>query len=424
MSVTYLAGGGASVIGNSFSLLNFDGKYRLGMDWGGGYDSIYNEPRYSGPLDCLFISHAHLDHCAQVPRVLPRWQKQNPNFKLFATDATADLCRLVWNQALFLAKENDTEPPFSEEDICRTLDSIERVEYNKEIKLNNDTFVVPVSAGHIIGSISPLVIHKKEIYYLTSDICFRDRSFTKGAEIVRPVRSRFLGRESTYINQVFEPREDVVARFTETSKSILNNGGRIIVPALSIDRTQDLYAIAKKAGLPVYIDGSRKATEVYANHLGQEGQMLLKAERFENQEARLQFLKSRKPAMIIASSGMLHRSTMSAFWVQQFAPNPKDAAFVVNYQDPGGQGSSLLQTKQGYFFIFNGMIVRRACRLEKFNFSAHMDGKDGQELEERLNPDVVVYNHGSRREVDRYIKAHESDGRRRVRARVGQEIEV
>jgi mRNA degradation ribonuclease J1/J2 len=62
--------------------------------------------------------------------------------------------------------------------------------------------------------------------------------------------------------------------------------------------------------------------------------------------------------------------------------------------------------------------------LEKFNFSAHMDGKDGQELEERLNPDVVVYNHGSRREVDRYIKAHESDGRRRVRARVGQEIEV
>jgi nucleoside 2-deoxyribosyltransferase len=38
--------------------------------------------------------------------------------------------------------------------------------------------------------------------------------------------------------------------------------------------------------------------------------------------------------------------------------------------------------------------------------------------------DVVVYNHGSRREVDRYIKAHESDGRRRVRARVGQEIEV
>jgi Cft2 family RNA processing exonuclease len=421
MSVRYYSGGGANSIGKSFSLLVFDGKYHLGMDWGGGYENIYSEPRYNGPLNCLFVSHAHLDHCIQVPRLKRKYEDK---VRLFATLPTAELCEVGWKQTLHLADENKMLPPFSELDIEKTRQSVEIIEADKEIKLTNEISVFPLNSGHILGSVYLLVVYKGETYFLTSDICFQDRHLIKGATMLSLEKSRLLVRESTYINKPFEDRQQTIDRFLASTKEVLGNGGRVLVPALSIDRTQDIFAIASEAGIsPIYIDGSRQATEVYARHLGAAAESLKNAVKFENNSHRRDFIDSGKPALIIASSGMIHPGTLSSFWSRNLAPNQGDAVFLVNYQDPEGQGAKLLATEKGKFLVLNGGIVKRDCRIERFNFSAHMSGEDGRLLEGRLNPDVVIYNHGQDSEIDKYI-ANAPKDRRRIKAMAGRYLEV
>jgi Cft2 family RNA processing exonuclease len=420
-SIRYYSGGGANAIGNSFSMLAFDNKYYLGMDWGGGYGPISQEPQYSGPLDCLFISHAHLDHCIQVPRL----KKRRSSVKIFATKPTIDLCHIGWKQTLYLAEKNNVRPPFLEGDVEKTVKSIGTVEFDQEVRLTDEISVFPLNAGHILGSICLLVTYKKEAFFLTSDICFQDRHLIQGATKISLEKSRLLVRESTYINKPFENRDNVISEFVKSAKEVMRKGGRVIVPALSIDRTQDIVAVAAEAGIfPLYIDGSRETTEAYIKHLGPLASSLGRAKRFADQREREEFLNSRKPAMIVASSGMVYAGTLSSFWVKNVLPNQKDAVFLVNYQDPDGQGSIISRTGQGEFCVINGMISKRACDVRKFNFSAHMSGEDGMALEERLNPKTVIYNHGQNGEIDRFIADAPNDGRRRIKAEVGKWVIV
>ncbi len=419
-NVKYYSGGGANSIGNSFSMLVFDGKYHLGMDWGGGYGPISKEPQYMGGLDALFISHAHLDHCIQVPQL----KRRSPNTRFFATLPTADLCHVGWNQTLYLAEKNGVRPPFSESDIVNARNGIEIIEVDTEVKLTDEISVFPLNSGHILGSVYLLVVYKQEAFIMTSDICFQNRHLIQGAKKITLERSRLLVRESTYVDRPFESRETVISHFIKSAKDIMRKGGRVIVPALSIDRAQDIVAVAVEAGIyPLYIDGSRRTTEIYIEHLGSLADSLGKAKRFESQTEKTDFLNSKKPGMIIASSGMVHTGTPSSFWVKNILPDSKSAIFLVNYQDPDGQGTIISRTGQGEFLVFDGMISVRKCDLQKFNFSAHMSGEDGRELEERLNPATVIYNHGQDAQIDKYIREAPKD-RRRIKAQVGKYEEV
>jgi Cft2 family RNA processing exonuclease len=419
MSVKYYSGGGANSIGNSFSLLVFDEKYYLGMDWGGGYGPINKEPQYSGRLDCLFISHAHLDHCIQVPQL----RKRYPRTKIFATLPTADLCDVGWKQTLYLADRNGVNAPFSESDIVTARESIEYIDIDKEIKLTDEISVFPLNAGHILGSVYLLVVYKDETFVMTSDICFQDRHLICGAEKISLEKSRLLVRESTYINKPSEDRAKVIDSFVKSAKSIIRKGGLVIVPALSIDRAQDIVAVATEAGIQPYIDGSRETTEIYIKHLGNLGFALEKARRFDDKSQKFDFLNSNSPGMIIASSGMVHSGTPSFFWVKNVLQRSNSAIFMVNYQDPDGQGALISNTGVGEFLVFDGVISKRNCDVKYFNFSAHMSGDDGRELEERLNPDTVIYNHGQDRHIDNYIASAPKD-RRRIKAQVGKFEEV
>lgn len=402
MFARYYAGGGDS-IGKSFSLLNFDNKYFIGLDWGGGYTSQYDEPRYNGQLDYLFVSHAHLDHYMQVPRL---YSKYGSKLKMFATKETIDLCEIGWSQSINLAIKKKRYPlPFTHEDANQARNAIKPIVVGREegITLAPDLSVFPISSGHILGSISLLIVYKNEIYFLTSDICFQDRHFIKGAPKLQMEKSRLLVRESTYINKPFEEREEVISNFVKKSNDILSDGGKILVPALSVDRTQDIYAVAKSAGIPVYLDGSRQVTDVYAKYLGPEASFLRTARRFEDYSQREEFLRDNKPAMIIASSGMVHEGSLSSYWAKNLMPNNKNAIFSVNYQDPDGGGAKIMSTQRDKFLVFGGGIVRRACSIESFNFSAHMSGDDGVEMENRMNPETIIYNHGSCKEIQKHI---------------------
>ena len=421
MSEVTFVSGGSVPIGCSFSLLKL-GNYHFGADWGGGYNSPDDQPQYDGPLDALWVSHGHLDHVEKIPVLVRKY----PNIKVYTTQPTADFSLLMWWQSIKIAKEKKRRPSFDEQDIKRALNAMVILGSSEEVQLTSDIRFCQPDAGHILGAKSLLVEYEGEHYFLTNDISFRDRNLIPGAPKFnfKKGRCRLLVRESTYINKKFEDREETNSRLIESARAVLQRRGRLLVSSLAVDRTQDIFATFHKAGLgPIYTDGGFGATKIYLKHLGEKAAFLTKTMRFKNDRERAQFLKSREPAIIIASSGMVYPNTLSAVWAENLMCQPNDAIFLVNYQDPDGQGYVLKTAPHGNFVVFNDSLIKVVCERKAFNCSAHMDGPEGTELEERLNPDVTIYGHGESAEIDRYIAEHRN-GRTRLRAETGKEVEL
>lgn len=414
--VAFYCGGGAT-IGNSFSLLKF-GDYFFGMDWGGGYQpNLFKEPKYRSKLDCLLFSHAHYDHIGMGPFILKRF----PNLRLIATEATRDLCELSWRDTLKLTSKNGNSP-FSQREIDLTLKRIETIKYGKELPLNNEVSLFPLIAGHILGSVSPLLTYKGEAFFMTSDICLHDRSLLEGAKVPHLKSSRLLVRESTYINTSFEPREKRVAELVSIVKKVFDRGGKVLIPALSIDRAQDIFTILNQNNIPnIYLEGAKGVTEVYARYLGSKA--LAGAKRVNNQEERREVASSSKSAVIIATSGNMIPGTLSSYWAKELAPNLKNAVVMVSYHDPHSEAGRFRIAKKGHFLFFGGNIIVRNCEVYDLNFSAHMSGDEGRELEERLNPKTIIYNHGSRSQIEEYINS-KRDEKRRIVAKVGEWVKL
>ncbi|MDO8495592.1 MAG: MBL fold metallo-hydrolase [bacterium] len=423
--MVFTAAGGANFIGASAYVLKL-GDRHICVDWGQSVSKSVEGPQYDGSLDYLLLTHGHADHIGLVPVALRRW----PHLKIFATAETKELAKIAWSQTIYhsLRKEaqNRHQPLFTREEAEIAEKAIVTITPGETINLSGDIQVTPLPAGHILGAVSFLVEYQDETCFFSGDICYHESFFVPGAPLHTLDRCRLLVRESVYINTDFDDRESIVRDFVQSAEAVLRRGGQLLVPALSIHRTQEMYAIAAEAGLgPVYIDGSRQATEVYRQFAPRCGEVLENVPRFESHDERRRLIQSREPAIIIASSGMVYENTLSATWAENLIFREQNAIFTVNYQDPCGQGHRLVHSEKGKFIPFNGGIVKRMCEIRHFPLSAHMDGTDGQKMEERLNPDIVVYAHGENDQIETYLEANPSTvNRKKIKAEVGKEIEL
>ncbi|KKS26798.1 MAG: hypothetical protein A2736_00725 [Candidatus Yanofskybacteria bacterium RIFCSPHIGHO2_01_FULL_41_27] len=425
--ISIVAGGGANFISRSFYALTC-GETTIGIDYGGNVrGDEEQEPDFSvaPDLEYMFYSHAHRDHVFNWPRVSQRFPKLKAQF---ATHETKLLAVAPLRQAIRRAERKGIKPLFAEEEVNSAYNSTQEISMEKPIFLPEGITVYPISASHILGSVSYLIEYRGEWVFITNDICYQDRSLIKGAfKISVSGRLRLLVRESTCINEIKKEREDTKNDLVSATKKALANGEQVLFATLSIDRAQDVYMILKNAGIEPVIDGSERAFDVYRKYF--KGSVLDEAHiiggnpKIRNIE-RENIRRRGKPAVIIAPAGMLLPDSPSSWWAERFLGDERKHIFVVCYQDPTTQGFQLLNSEVGDFLPFNAGLIKRKCEVGYFDLSAHMDKKDGEELEERMNPDTVFLVHGDDKEIDSYISEHQSDGRRRIKALVGQEVEA
>ncbi|MBI2676682.1 MAG: MBL fold metallo-hydrolase [Candidatus Yanofskybacteria bacterium] len=426
----FTAAGGANFIGASAYILKLGSK-NLSIDWGQGVSQNSPDgPQYDGHLDYLLISHGHTDHVGLLPAALRRW----PHLKIFATKETKEIAKTVWHQTIHRYRDKNhfdsnrapALAPFTENEALFAEKAIIVINPGEILELGGEIKITPIPAGHILGAVSFRIDFEGETYFFSGDTCFHESFFVPGAPLYSLDRCRLLVRESVYLNEDFEDRQKIIEDFQQAAAGVLDRGGQLLVPALSIHRTQEMYAIAVTAGLgPVYVDGSRGATKIYQQYAPRCGEILENIPRFSSHHERTRLIRSEEPAIIIASSGMVYENTLSAIWAENLLFREKCAIFTVNYQDPCGQGFVLNNSRKGQYIPFNGGIIQRLCEIRHFPLSAHMDKTDGQEMEERLNPDVVVYTHGEDKQIEKYIKANPATAnRKKIKAELGKEIEL
>jgi len=237
-------------------------------------------------LDAAILSHAHIDHCGNLPNLY----KQGFTGNIYCTFATRDLAALLLADSAHI-QISDTEfvnklrskrgeppvlPLYSVHDAEMVIRQFVAVGYDRPIPVTDGLSVTFVDAGHILGSAQVILDVREEgrryRYLFSGDVGRGGDPILRDASVVEDVD--FLQIESTYGNRDHEARDHDPCAFKEVAET-LHQGGKVIIPAFAVGRTQQVVFALKRCmegkkmpSVPVFVDSplAVNATEVFRLH--------------------------------------------------------------------------------------------------------------------------------------------------------------
>jgi metallo-beta-lactamase family protein len=358
-------------------------------------------------VDSLILSHAHIDHSGNIPSLVKNGFKGN----IYATPATRDLCSAMLRDAGHI-QESDAqyinnkrarqglppvEPLYTVEDATNSLRYFVSIGYGRPLQVAPGVTLTFRDAGHILGS--AITVLDIEDGGTTSRLIFTGDLGRKEIPILKdpePVENAdYLITESTYGSRVHDPFEASTTELRNVIIDTYRQGGKVIVPAFSVGRTQELvYALhrlteaRKIPDLPIFVDSplSVNVTEIFRLHPEcydeEVNEFLATAHRRDpfgfhrltyvrstERSKELNFL--REPAVIISASGMCEAGRI-LHHLKNNVEDPRNTVLIVGWQAPHTLGRRLVE-RQATVKIFGEEYSLKA-KVETINgFSAHAD---------------------------------------------------
>ena len=385
------------------------GTQRILLDCGlvQGPRRIANEanrhlPVGPGDVDVVVLSHAHIDHCGALPRLV----KQGFDGAIWCTDGTADLLRVMLldaakiqvSDARYLRKHgHDVEPLYDEEDVQKTLRLVRGVPYHHAFEPAPGTRVEFLDAGHILGA--AIVVIDAESKGVKRRIVFTGDHGRKHLPILKdPERipaCDVLITESTYGDRKHEQLGDMKQQLADIVLEEMQDGGRLLIPAFAVGRTQNvvlfLGELMQKGTIPripVFVDSpmSQEATKVMARHPdlfdAETSKMLREGHhpfyfdgvRYVADVEESMSLNTMRSGVIVAASGMCESGRI-LHHLKQSVGRKEDCVLIVGFQADGTLGRKLLDGWDRVKILGEEFDVRCKVRFMP-GFSAHADGDE------------------------------------------------
>ena len=238
-------------------------------------------------IDAVVLSHAHLDHCGRLPKLV----KEGFKGTVFLTEATFPLLELMLKDAAHLqlrdtewenkrrerAGKKLLEPLYDLEDVEALLKLRQPVAYSEEKEILSGITVSFHEAGHILGSsiVRLRIKDQDEVKTLvfSGDLGNPNSPLLRDPTVLTEADVLLL--ESTYGDRDHKPLENTLDELRETLAEAAESGGNVIIPAFAVGRTQDLIywlgKIQRQGGVPqqqIYLDSPMaiSASEIYADN--------------------------------------------------------------------------------------------------------------------------------------------------------------
>ena len=423
--------GGANEVGASSTLIKIDG-YRIlvdaGIRMGPGQDSqLPDFPDFDkvGVPDAVLLTHAHADHTGALPLLRALWLA---GVKMYWTPTTKAITResLEHNAERMQREEQEEgkQPLYLRDDVDVFLHCMEEeVPWLEPVPICGDVTATWIPAGHILGAAMIYIQGKHESILMTGDVSVTPQSTILGLDMENlPYQPDVMVMESTYGNRQHEvTRKQEAKRLAKDVEKVVAAGGKVLIPAFAVGRSQEVLLILKHAmaraeirEFPVYVDGMvREVNRIYSDpNFGNEllPSLRRKSERGENlfypdfikkvaSRDESNSILSGEPCCIVASSGMLVGG-MSSYYAKYLASDPKNLIAITGYQAEGTSGRALLdlanagESTDEMWKLNDDVSVPVKCRVERYSLSAHADSKELLKLVKKVKPRKLFLVHG------------------------------
>lgn len=364
-------------------------------------------------IDCLILSHAHVDHCGRIPLLVKKGFKG----KIYCTDATADLVEVMLKDSGYIhekeaewknrkaerAGKAAVEPLYTFNDAVDSLQYLSPILYDQLIEINDEMKIVFNDAGHILGSaiVEIWVSENDNVSKIvfSGDLGVEGRPILRDPTIIK--KADYLIMETTYGNRLHTPNatsiDDLIAIVLKTTR----RGGTVVIPSFAVGRTQELIFEfnrfyeknsqykAELDKLFVYVDSpmATTATEVFKKNAQvfdeETKEYILQGDHpldFKN----LKFTRSSEesrglnldtnPKIVISASGMCEAGRIKHH-LKHNLWNPKSSIVFVGYQAEGTLGKLIVDGVKDVMIM--GEEIHVAAEIHNLEgFSGHAD-RDG-----------------------------------------------
>ncbi len=361
-------------------------------------------------LGAVLLSHAHIDHSGRLPLLVGRGY----GGPVWATEPTAELCRIMladagriqeedaaWKIKRLRKQHRDTSwvrPLYTEEEALAAAEKIRGVPFHQEVSLGDLGTCLFHKAGHILGAaiveVRLWVSGEIRRILFSGDLGIHDARLMGSPE---PVEAPdYLLMEATYGDRLRPAEGDLTEHLRIIVQRTADRGGKVIVPAFAVGRTQevmarlnDLVESGRLRGVPVFVDSpmAAEAIQVFKRHAdgySDEAQRLLREGDEPLAFPGLRVVSSREesmalnelegPAVILSASGMCTAGRIKHHLRHNLA-DPRNTILFVGYQARNTLGR-LIQDGVSPVRIFGEWHPVKAEVVSLESFSAHADQQE------------------------------------------------
>lgn len=380
--------GGVDEVGRLAMLLEEE-KTRFLFDYGLTATDPPKYPKQTPPVDYLCLTHSHLDHSGMVPWVCGRYE--NP---VLTTEMTARVSEVLFSDNAKISEYEGYPQMYDDRDIRAANRCFDNVRFGEERRIGPFDLKFHY-AGHIPGATMFELTGKKRVLF-TGDINTINTRLLTGTE---PVKCDTLIVEGTYAGRNHPNRAKLEYDFLQKVDEVVARGGKAILPAFAIGRTQELMLLLKNSKHQIYVDGmGNSITEIYLKH----PEFLRSPKdlrRMKNRVKMVRTYRGRKYALkgdvIITTSGMLDGGPVLSY-IEEFKDNPKNAILLTGYQVEGTNGRLLMDEKK---IEVQGVRTGVNCEVAFFDFSAHSGHSELIDFIHGCEPENVILCHSDNREA-------------------------